>query len=551
MLKSLFISSFVIIDQTQVDFEEGMTALTGETGAGKSIIINALEQLCGARASSSLVRKGCKKAVIEGVFDMNDHIERILDELNIACDDDLIITKEIMDNGRSTIKINYRTVTNSALKQIAPCLLDIHSQYQTQEIFNVKNHLKILQSFMNHQDDALLSEYQKYYFEYKKISQKIKKLEHCEITVSESSTGLWEIKPNKTPLKDFEYTDEIIDSLEDELRMMKNYESMHGYMTAFNEAMSERQGALSQINDALGALGHMSDSETFSSLYDEFYNEYYSMQDIVDRIETAFDSIDFDEYRFNELQEELFTIHRLQRKYGYSCDDIYQAQTELKEKLDASLNREDVLADLNKQKDQSYKLAYQVAEKLTALREEQGNIFVDALEKELQDLYLPNAKLKIDIKECNLNDTGKDDITFMVSMNKGQAFTPLNETASGGEISRLMLAIKTITMSKTDINTLVFDEIDTGVSGKVADAIGQKMHSIALNNQVLCITHLPQVAIHADHHYAIKKQTQDEETYSSLAVLDEDERIEEIAKMLSGDVITPEAIENAKRLLQG
>lgn len=547
MLKSLFISSFVIIDQTTVDFEEGTTALTGETGAGKSIIINALEQLCGARASSSLVRKGSKKAVIEGVFDMNDSIQTILDELNIEADDDLVITKEIMDNGRSTIKINYRTVTNSALKQVAPCLLDIHSQYQTQEIFNVKNHLKILQLFMNHQDDSLLSEYQKYYFEYKKISQKIKKLEQEDL----SDERIEYYQKQYDELKDFEYTDEMIDDLEEELKMMKNYESMHGYMNSFNEAMSERQGALSQINEAVGALGHMSDNETFSSLYDEFYNQYYSMQDIVDRIETAFDSIDFDEYRFNELQEELFTIHRLQRKYGYSVDDIYQAQTELKEKLEASLNREDVLADLNKQKDKAYQEAYQIATKLTSLREEQGLLFVETLEKELKDLYLPDAKLKVDIKECNLNDIGKDNITFMVSMNKGQAFTPLNETASGGEISRLMLGIKTITMNQNQMNTLVFDEIDTGVSGKVADAIGQKMHSISLNNQVLCITHLPQVAIHADHHYAIKKLTKDDETFSTLAVLSEDERIEEIAKMLSGDVITPEAIDNAKRLLQG
>lgn len=547
MLKSLFISSFVIIDQTTVDFDEGMTALTGETGAGKSIIINALEQLCGARASSSLVRKGSKKAVIEGVFDMNDSIQKILDELNIDGDDDLIITKEILDNGRSTIKINYRTVTNSALKQVAPYLLDIHSQYQTQEIFNVKNHLKILQSFMNHQDDSLLSEYHKHYFEYKKISQKIKKLEQEDL----SDERIEYYQKQYDELKDFEYTDEIIDQLEEELRMMKNYESMHKYMTDFNGAMSDKQGALNQINDALSALGHMNDTESFSALYDEFYNQYYSMQDIVDRIETAFDSIDFDEYRFNELQEELFTIHRLQRKYGYSVDDIYQAQTELKEKLDAALNREDVLADLNKQKDQAYHEAYQIASKLTSLREEQGLIFVDALEKELKDLYLPDAKLKVDIKECSLSDTGKDDITFMVSMNKGQAFTPLNETASGGEISRLMLAIKTITMNQNQMNTLVFDEIDTGVSGKVADAIGLKMHSISLNNQVLCITHLPQVAIHADHHYAIKKLSHDEETYSTLAVLSEDERIEEIAKMLSGDVVTAEAINNAKRLLHG
>ena len=547
MLVNLHVKNLALIEEENIDFDEGLNILSGETGAGKSIIINALEQLCGARASSSLVRKGSKKAVIEGVFDMNDSIQKILDELNIDGDDDLIITKEILDNGRSTIKINYRTVTNSALKQVAPYLLDIHSQYQTQEIFNVKNHLKILQSFMNHQDDSLLSEYHKHYFEYKKISQKIKKLEQEDL----SDERIEYYQKQYDELKDFEYTDEIIDQLEEELRMMKNYESMHKYMTDFNGAMSDKQGALNQINDALSALGHMNDTESFSALYDEFYNQYYSMQDIVDRIETAFDSIDFDEYRFNELQEELFTIHRLQRKYGYSVDDIYQAQTELKEKLDAALNREDVLADLNKQKDQAYHEAYQIASKLTSLREEQGLIFVDALEKELKDLYLPDAKIKVDIKECSLSDTGKDDITFMVSMNKGQAFTPLNETASGGEISRLMLAIKTITMNQNQMNTLVFDEIDTGVSGKVADAIGLKMHSISLNNQVLCITHLPQVAIHADHHYAIKKLSHDEETYSTLAVLSEDERIEEIAKMLSGDVVTAEAIDNAKRLLHG
>ena len=385
---------------------------------------------------------------------------------------------------------------------------------------------------MNHQDDALLSEYQKHYFEYKKISQKIKKLEQEDL----SDERIEYYQKQYDELKDFEYTDEVIDSLEDELRMMKNYESMHGYMTAFNEAMSERQGALSRINDALSALGHMSDNGTFSSLYDEFYNEYYSMQDIVDRIETAFDSIDFDEYRFNELQEELFTIHRLQRKYGYSCDDIYQAQTDLKEKLDASLNREDVLADLNNQKEHAYQDAYMIAEKLTALRNEQGIIFVDALEKELQDLYLPNAKLKVDIQECNLNDMGKDDITFVVSMNKGQAFTPLNETASGGEISRLMLAIKTITMSKTDINTLVFDEIDTGISGKAANAVADKMKSISKNHQVLCISHLAAIAASANYNYFISKKVENERTATKVKLLNEEEVLCEIARISSGEV---------------
>lgn len=547
MLKSLFISSFVIIDHTQIDFEEGMTALTGETGAGKSIIINALEQLCGARASSSLVRKGSKKAIIEGVFDMNDNIEEIFDDLNIEADDDIVITKEIYENGRSTIKINYRTVTNSALKQIAPYLLDIHSQYQTQEIFNIKNHLKILEGFIQGKDADLLSQYQEYYNSYKEITQKIKKLEKEDM----SDERIEYYQKQYDELKDFEYTDEDIDSLENELKTLKNYESMHEHIKSFNDYMNDRQGALSLMNDALDSLENMNDQEPFTALYEDFYNQYYSIQDTVEHIQDSFDAIDFDEYRFNELQEELFKIHRLQRKYGYSVDNIYKAQSELKEKLNASLNREEILSELNKQKEDTYKKAYRISDQLSDIRKENAILFENKLKKELEDLYLSDAKLHVDFKECNLNDMGKDDVIFTVSMNKGQAYTPLNETASGGEISRLMLAIKTITMSQLGINTIVFDEIDTGVSGKVADAIGMKMHMIAKDNQVICITHLPQVAIHADHHYAIKKSSDEDSTYSDLVVLNEEERIEEIAKMLSGDVITAEAIENAKRLLHG
>lgn len=547
MLKSLFISSFVIIDHTQIDFEEGMTVLTGETGAGKSIIINALEQLCGARASSSLVRKGSKKAIIEGVFDMNNDIEEIFNALNIEADDDVVITKEIYENGRSTIKINYRTVTNGALKQIAPYLLDIHSQYQTQEIFNIKNHLKILEGFMQGKDADLLSQYQNYYNLYKEVTQKIKKLEKEDM----SDERIEYYQKQYDELKDFEYTDEDLDALENELKTLKNYESMHEDIQSFNDYMNDRHGALNLMNDALDSLQNMNDQEPFTSLYEQFYNQYYSIQDTVEHIQDAFDQIDFDEYRFNELQEELFKIHRLQRKYGYSVDSIYKAQNELKEKLDASLNREEIISDLKIKKEKMYKQAYSLSNKLSDIRKESALLFEKKLKEELDDLYLADAQLHVDFKECDLNEMGKDDVIFTVSMNKGQAYTPLNETASGGEISRLMLAIKTITMSQLEINTIVFDEIDTGVSGKVADAIGIKMHEIAKDNQVICITHLPQVAIHADHHYAIKKNSDEDSTYSNLVVLNEQERINEIAKMLSGDVITTEAIENAKRLLHG
>lgn len=545
MLKSLYISSFVIIDEMQVDFHEGMSVLTGETGAGKSIIIDAIGQLCGNRSSAQLVRHGKEKAIIEGVFEIDENQEAVkaFEEIGIDFDNDIIIHKEIHANGKSTIKVNYRPVTNAALKIIAPYLIHIHSQFETQTIFSIKNHITILDRFIN--DDTYRNDYLDYYRHYRDLVKKIRDIN--EVDMSDERIEYYQSQYEE--LKDLEYTDEDIENLEHEAEMMKNYEKLNTHMRTFDHLVNDSHGVLEQLQNAIDELESVKDYDDFKDDYNKLYNEYYTLSDIISSLMNSYDGIDFDEYRFNEINEELFKIQRLQRKYGYSMKAIYEARDELKEKIDASLHRDEVLEELEEQKDHYYNLALNKAKQWHQQRMEYALKFESLIQQQLVDLYLDKAQFKVDFEETELSKEGIDKVVFKVSMNAGQAFTPLNESASGGEISRVMLAIKIITLNQAFVDTVIFDEVDTGVSGKVADAIGRKMEELSKNKQVICITHLPQVAVHALNHYVLNKESEDNETYTSIQQVTGENRIKEIAKLLSGDSITEEALNNARSLL--
>lgn len=545
MLKSLYISSFVIIDEMQVDFHEGMSVLTGETGAGKSIIIDAIGQLCGQRSSAQLVRQGQEKAIIEGIFeiDENDEVVKAFEEIGLDFDNDIIIHKEIHANGKSNIKVNYHPVTNAALKIIAPYLIHIHSQFETQTIFSIKNHLTILDRYIA--DDYLKDDYLQYYRKYRETLKKIKDIN--EVDMSDERIEYYQSQYDE--LKDLEYTDEDIENLEHEVEIMKNYEKLNAHIRQFDHLVNDNHGVLEQLQSAIDELDSVKEYDDFKEDYNQLYNTYYSLSDIVGSIMQSYEGIDFDEYRFNEINEELFQIQRLQRKYGYSMKAIYKARDELKEKIDASLHRDEMLEELEREKDKYYKLAYDAATSWHQKRQECALEFEKRIQQQLTDLYLDKARFHIAFEETDLSKDGMDKVVFTVSMNAGQAFTPLNESASGGEISRVMLAIKIITLNQMSVDTVIFDEVDTGVSGKVADAIGQKMKMLSADKQVICITHLPQVAVHAAHHYALHKESEDNETYTSIQEVKGEERVSEIAKMLSGDSITEEALNNARSLL--
>ncbi len=547
MLKSLYISSFIIIDKMQVDLFEGMSALTGETGAGKSIIIEALGQLCGNRASISLVRKGEEKAIIEGVFDLKKTPDLLnaFKDVNIDFEEETIITKEIFANGKSNIKINYRNTTNNALKIIAPFLIHIHSQFESQTLFSLKNHIHILDDFCHFGESPLMNEYLDVYREYRSLQKKIKTIEEEDF----SDERIEYYQAQYKELMNLEYTDEDIETIENEVDMMKNFEKLNEHIQSFDRDLSDSGGAFDHIKSALSSLDYAKSFDEFQEQYDTLYNQYYAMMDTHQNIMHTFSGFSFDEYRFNELQETLYEIHKLKRKYGYSMNDIYKARDDLREKIETSQNREGMLEELHAQEKTLFAQATHLADEIHDERKKSAEAFELKIKEQLNDLYLSHAVFKVDFLDCELNSLGSDSITFKVAMNAGQALTPLNESASGGEISRLMLAIKTISLQNSDVDTIVFDEVDTGVSGKVADAIGEKMSSLANYKQVICITHLPQVAVHAQTHYAIMKESDDHQTYTSIHCVESEERVQEVAKMLSGDSITREALENARSLL--
>ena len=547
MLKSLYVSSFVIIDKIKIDFSEGMSVLTGETGAGKSIVIDAIGQLCGQRSSASFVKKGCHEAIIEGVFDVEvtPQLEEICQQLHIDADNEFIITKHIQSNGKSQVKINYQSSTHNALKLLMPFFIDIHSQFETQKLFAEKNHIHLLDEYAKEDLQFLLDDYQKEYQEYKHIQNQLQQ------TIQEdmSDEQLEFLKSQLEEIDECPYTDEEIDEYEEELKILQNYEKMNEHIQNFEQLMNNHQGILPKLKESTFEIQSLSSYSEFEKHIEHIHNIYYNLLDEVESILEIYHSFQFDEYRFNELQDILFRVNRLKRKYGFTMESIQEYREEVLQKINAIENREEHILQLQQQLAKQEKKAKELAMKMHQIRIQYARQFESEIQKELKDVYLDKAKFKVQIHETSLHSLGCSDVKLMVAMNQGQDLSLLNETASGGEISRLMLVMKTTILEYNHIDTVIFDEIDTGVSGKVATKIGEKMKKAALKKQVICITHLPQVAALADHHYSIEKQSLVDDTVTSIRYLDTNQRVKEIAKMLSGEELTEEAIANAKKLL--
>lgn len=547
MLKHLYISSFVIIDEIHIDFDEGMSVLTGETGAGKSIIIDALSQICGQRSSTTLIKKGKTKCIIEGIFDVqiNNELEKICEEIHIDPDEQFVVSKEISISGKSQIKINYQTASNNALKLLMPYLIDIHSQFETQKLFEEKNHIVLLDQYISNRLDDLKTEYNHYYQQFLNDKYLLKKIKEEDMSDEQKEY----LESQVEEIDDVPYDDEQIDEMEQEMKMLQNYEKVNEHIQKFDYTMHSSQGILSLLNDAINELSYLRDYNEFQESYDDIYNIYYKLNDEYEKVMDIFHQFQFDEYRFQELQDFIFKVNRIKRKYGFTMKRVQEYKEELIEQIQKIENREEYINEIIKSLENNHKKAYQIAQQMHNIRKEYALRFENDIHQQLKDLYLDKAIFKVNFEETELSNNGIDKISFMISVNKGQNLSLLNESASGGEISRIMLAIKTITLQYSNIETIIFDEVDTGVSGKVASRIGEKMYSLSKNKQIICITHLPQVACVADQHYSIEKTSTSDETVSSIHLLDQKERINEIAKMLSGETLTNEAIENAKRLL--
>ncbi len=546
MLESIYIENFAIIDRLEVNFQDHMTVLTGETGAGKSIIIDAIGQLMGNRSQTTLIKSGCNEFFVEGVFTINDNSEVLnkLNEYRIEYDDKLIVSKYFNRDNKTTIKINYRNVSKLVLTSIMSELIDIHSQFETHSLFDCNNNINILDNYIGAPVNTLKQKYISIYHEYKEILQTYQKTISEEL--SDEQLEYYQGQLDEINSIDFASIDE--DQLEQEKKQLLDYEKTSETINNYRQYMNGEHGALTLLNNAINELENLNDQPAYQHIYEKIYDLYYNLIDLDNEVISEFNSSDFDEYRLNEIQDILFKINRLKRKHGQSINAIIDAKNDLENKILAFTNRESYIDDLKKQLDEALDKASVLANKITDLRKQKGIEFTDNVMKQLKSLYLDKVCFKIDFKTKDLQKNGQDIVTFLIATNLGQTLKPLNKVASGGEMSRIMLAIKTLSLSSSSIETIVFDEADTGVSGKVAEAIGAKMKMIAKNRQVLCITHLAQVAAFAKNHYLIEKTNNENNINVQIRELNKNDSIMEIAKLISGKDISNESIEHAKKL---
>ena len=550
MLVTLNVKNFAIIDNIQIDFENGLTVLTGETGAGKSLIIDAISLLFGERASNELIRHGEQKATIEGVFSNYDNkIIEYLQEYNIEYDENefLIIKRELYQSGKSICKINNQTISLNQLKQVSEFIGDIHSQLETFGLINPKNYLSFLK---NDEIDNLLINYSNELKQYKKYVSELNDLEN-KITENSLKEDYLKYQLNELDKANLSIEEEI--ELSNELKILSNSEKMKSLISTVKDSF-DNNDLLSNLYESISAFDKLSSfDERFNELKKITEEAYYNLEDVSNNKLLSNSLYDFDERRFNEINDRLGLYSDLKRKYKKNISELIEYQNKLRLDLE-NIGNFDLLKDnLNKNIVKSYNNTLDYAKRISQLRKNNAIIIENTIKEHLLDLQLNNAKFEILFNETNeiiFNKDGIDSIDFLVSFNKGEPLKPLSKTASGGELSRFMLALKTILGDKLPMQTKIFDEIDSGVSGNIAYSIGKKLKNISKNSQVLCITHLPQVASLADNHLKISKDVIDNRTFTKIKLLSYEERINEIASMISNNNISEASLKYAEELLK-
>lgn len=543
MIESLYIENFAIIDQVQIDFQSGMTVLTGETGAGKSIIIDAIGQLIGQRSQPSFVKNEADCAFIEGVFSSNKEIDKILLDNNFPIDEHLVISKKINHDGKSAIKINYRNSSQLLLKKIMSQIVDIHSQFETHQLFNESYHLKLLDNFIGNELIDFKKEYLTLYQTYKNLNQRYLSLTKEELTDEQLDFYLAQLEEiEELDLENFDEEEFL-----KERNNLLNYEKNSQHIKNYKALMDSSKGIMDLFKQSLNELSYL-EIDDIKHNYDQLYDLYYTVDGINQDIYDQFSQSYFSEERYNEVQDTFFKLNKLKRKYGQTIDAIIDFKNSLIEKIELFKNRDQMIENINlKLKETENQLIY-YAKKISILRKNKALELEKEVKYILNQMYLQQVQFKFDFQINDFNDNGIDNVKIVVSTNSGQPLQPLQKIASGGELSRIMLAIKAVSQNSKDGGTIIFDEADTGVSGKVAESIGHVMKKISKKQQVICITHLAQVASFANNHLFIEKEQMDNTSKVHVRLLNEKESVYELAKMISGKEITQQSIDHAKKL---
>ncbi|GFZ30454.1 DNA repair protein RecN [Clostridium zeae] len=552
MLLQLTIENFALIEKICLSFDKGFNILSGETGAGKSIIIDAINYVLGGKFNKDIIRTGENKTFVEAIFDIEStRTKNALEELEIETDDLIIISRESFQNGKSVIKVNGKSLIISSLKKLTETLVDIHGQHENQNLMNKSSHINYLDSFGEESISETLSEYRKLFNEVSVIEEKIRELRGNEDNEKLANYIKYQIDDiDEGKLKPEEETE-----LNEKLAILSNAEKISKVLShTYNDLRGGSEDGsiidkLSRICYDLSSITKYSDK--IKKSYEDLNEIFYNLQEISNEFRDISDEYVFDDDELDRVNRRTYEIGLYKKKYGETIEIILDYRMQLEEQYNQIVNSEQIISSLVDEKNKIYQNMRILSDKLHNLRITIGKDLEERISSELRFVGLEKSKFSIDISSVDeFNIYGMDKVLFLISTNPGEPLKSLEKVVSGGELSRIMLSLKTVFVNKDKIPTVIFDEIDTGISGRIAQAVGEKMYEVSVKHQVFCITHLPQIASMSDNHFLISKHVDGEKTYTKVKTMNSDEKDLEVAKMIGGVEVTSATLVNAKEMVE-
>ena len=548
MLLNLQVKNLALIEKAEVSFSEGLNILTGETGAGKSIVIDSINAILGERTSRDIIRTGAQSAKVYAVFeDVNAKVREFLEDNGIDCEDGvLIVNRTLSREGKNVCRLNGAPVTVSMLREIGGELIDIHGQHDNQSLLSPEKHCGFVDSFA--ENSNLISDYQEKYGRLCEIKSKLRKLTTDESSKSQRIDFLtYQIDE----LEKAEITPGERDELKARKSLINNSQKVIESLNVAYETLKADGAGIDMISDAESEISNASAyMESLGEASEKITDIRYELEDIAETVRDAMSEVDFDPSELEDIDERLDLLYRLSKKYGDTEEEMLEYLENARAELDNIAFSEEKVRELQKQEKEALAEAQSAAEKLTDSRKAAGENLSEAICAELEFLDMPNVRFVVKCDDVGLSENGRDSIEFLISANVGEEPKPLAKIASGGELSRIMLAIKNVLAETDGVDTMIFDEIDTGVSGRAAQKIAMKLRSASKGRQVICVTHLAQIAAQGDVHLYISKSVSDGKTYTNIKSLIEEERVTEIARIMGGMEITKLQLESAREMLR-
>ncbi len=553
MLLQLNIMNFALIEKLSIDFSRGFNVLSGETGAGKSILIDAISFVLGGKFNKNLIRVGEDKTVVEAVFSIeNQRTRAILEELDISDEGIVILSRESFHSGKTIAKVNNKTLLLSKIKQVSETLIDIHGQHENQNLLDSSKHINYVDSFGQELLVNKLEEYDKFYLKYGEVEEKINRLQgndgEREKKIDFLKFQIDEINSIKPKIGEDEELSKKFNMLSNGEKIKKALEKSYMLLKENDESRISIIDSLMHVIRELKSIE--AHHEEVKSIVDSLEESYYLLEDNTRTLSDLKDNTDYDIGELEFINSRMYQLSVCKKKYGPTLEDVLVYKNNIEEQYFELINSGEIIEELLKQKKKLYEKLEGIAQELHNLRLEISEVLEKEIKKELDYVGLEKSRFKIEVAYTeNLNSKGRDKIQFNISTNPGQPLQPLEEVVSGGELSRIMLALKTVFVDKDQIPSVIFDEVDTGISGRIAQRVGEKMVLISEAHQVFCITHLPQIAALADVNYLIEKNSDEVNTFTKVKKLKDDEVEQEVARIIGGSEVTAITIENAREMI--